>query len=127
LVRRTDAIGAPSAVAPSIEGPFVTRAQARTLLGTDPVGVPGLPVRRIRPNPGVDSSVIVEQQLDSGVVVQVFQGRGAEELDRARASNTGRYSAGRLARFVGPLRVEIAAPLSADSLNRLLEQLKPLP
>jgi len=33
----------------------------------------------------------------------------------------------RLARFVGGLRVEISGPLSQDSLNRLLEQLKPLP
>jgi hypothetical protein len=32
----------------------------------------------------------------------------------------------RLARFIGGMRVEIAGPLSADSLNRLLEQVKPI-
>jgi hypothetical protein len=32
-----------------------------------------------------------------------------------------------LARFVGKLRVEIGGAVSADSLNRLLEQVRPLP
>ena len=31
----------------------------------------------------------------------------------------------RLARFVGRLRIEIAGPLPKDSLNRLLESVKP--
>jgi hypothetical protein len=35
--------------------------------------------------------------------------------------------ADRLARYVGRLRVEIAGPLSSDSLNRLLDQVQPLP
>ena len=33
----------------------------------------------------------------------------------------------RLARFVGSVRVEIAGPLPADSLSRLLERVKPIP
>jgi hypothetical protein len=32
-----------------------------------------------------------------------------------------------LARYVGRLRVEISGPVSTDSLNRLLEQVEPLP
>ena len=37
-----------------------------------------------------------------------------------------RAPAERLARYVGRLRVEIAGPLTPDSLNRLLEQVQPL-
>jgi hypothetical protein len=33
----------------------------------------------------------------------------------------------RLARYVGRLRIEIAGPLSIDSLNKLLDQVQPLP
>src|SRR6266513_2836900 len=131
---------APGVVAPVTEGPFVSRDLAREMLGTEPVGVPGLAVRRIRRNPADESGIIVEQELDSATVIELFQHRALGEpraylRDAPRASGLGRADSRRgaqagserLAKYVGPLRVEIAAPLSPDSLNRLLEQVKPLP
>jgi len=112
---------------------------ARDLLGADPVGIPGLAVRNIRRSPTGDV-VLVEQAVDSATVIQLFQQRmendrfslrrEASEAARAAApsavSRLGAAGAERLARFVGGLRVEIAGPLSTDSLNRLLEQVKPI-
>jgi putative zinc finger protein len=123
------------------EWPVIRRAPARQILGTDPVGVPGLAVRDIRSSPAGDGVVLVEQQLDSATVIQLFQ-RRAEQVElapaivtrgeapaaRAAAPQMRAYvGTERLARFIGPLRVEIAGPLTSDSLNKLLEQLKPLP
>lgn len=103
------------------EWPIIRREPARQILGTDPVGIPGLALREIRRSPANDGVVLVEQQLDSATVIQVFQRRvEAERVARNAATE-------RLARFVGSLRVEIAGPLTPDSLNRLLEQVKPLP
>ena len=124
--------------------PVITRGAAASLLGAEPVGLPGLSTRRIQRNPSGDGTVVVEQTLDSSTVIQIFQrpatalgssdSLGAEagvrmfrERDRARASAAAPTSADRLARFVGRLRVEISGPLSSDSLNRLLEQVEPLP
>lgn len=110
---------------------------ARDLLGADPVGIPGLAVRNMRRSP-TGEVVLVEQALDSTTVIQLFQQRmesdrffqQREEVARAAAPSAAQRlgSAGteRLARFVGGLRVEIAGPLSSDSLNRLLEQVKPI-
>ena len=122
--------------------PVITRGVAASLLGEDPVGLPGLSTRRIQRNPSGDGTVVVEQTLDSSTVIQIFQRPATalgsfdssaqagvhfyEERDRAtRAAVPAR--ADRLARFVGRLRVEITGPLSTDSLNRLLEQVEPLP
>ena len=78
--------------------------------------------------------VVVEQAVDSSTMVQIFQRpAGANALfdssARGYSFNRGveRKRADRLARFVGRLRVEITGPLSVDSLNRLLEQVAPLP
>jgi putative zinc finger protein len=120
--------------------PIIRPGPARELLGADPVGVPGLAVRNIRRSPAGDV-VLVEQTLDSATVIQVFQERveddramlfqerAAEPRSAAPPAPARQRSLGteRLARFIGRLRVEIAGPLSADSLNRLLEQLKPIP
>jgi hypothetical protein len=113
--------------------PIIRPGPARELLGADPVGVPGLAVRNIRRSPAGDV-VLVEQTLDSATVIQVFQERVEERAIERRsaappaASQRQRLAeTERLARFIGRLRVEIAGPLSADSLNRLLEQLKPIP
>ena len=112
------------------EWPVISRGVAASLLGAKPVGLPGLATRKIRRGPGADGTVVVEQQLDSSTVIQIFQRPASTsavaetrlmERDRAAAP------ADRLARFVGRLRVEIAGPLSPDSLNRLLEQVEPLP
>jgi putative zinc finger protein len=115
------------------EWPVISRSAARALLGAEAVGLPGLTVRTIRRAPGRDSTVLVEQALDSTTVIQFFQRpagppalsessgyRYAEGAGRARTDHM-------LARFVGRLRVEIAGPVSVDSLNRLLEQVRPLP
>lgn len=103
----------------------IERDQARQLLGADPVGVPGLAVREMRHSPARDSVVLVEQQVDSTTVIQLLQ-RRAEQPDVGRGVVI-RGGTERLARFVGSLRVEIAGPLTSDSLNKLLEQLKPIP
>jgi hypothetical protein len=123
------------------EWPLIRRDPARQLLGADPVGIPGLAVRNMRSSPAGDGVVVVEQVLDSTTVIQLFQ-RRAEQLDMARgvvtrgAAPSARAAAPemqaytsteRLARFIGPLRVEIAGPLTPDSLNKLLEQVKPIP
>jgi hypothetical protein len=113
--------GAVRAEPVTTEWPVISRGTARTLLGADPVGLPGLAARKIRRSPAADGIVMVEQALDSSTVIQIFQRSGNAY------SRTERDRADRLARFVGRLRVEIAGPLSPDSLNRLLEQVEPLP
>ncbi|HEV8265901.1 MAG TPA: zf-HC2 domain-containing protein [Gemmatimonadales bacterium] len=117
------------------EWPIIQRQPAREMLGTDPVGVPGLAVREMRRSPAGDGVVLVEQQLDSTTVIQLFQRR----VEADRAARDAAPAAGapalrrqlyaeteRLARFVGSLRVEIAGPLPEDSLNKLLEQVQPI-
>ena len=114
------------------EWPIITRSTARSLLGTDPVGLPGLATRRIRRSPGTDRTVIVEQVVDSATVIQIIQRPASTSLFDSSAGGYAfgeaeRVRADRLARFVGRLRVEIKGPVSLDSLNRLLEQVAPLP
>ncbi|OLC42137.1 MAG: hypothetical protein AUI89_09150 [Gemmatimonadetes bacterium 13_1_40CM_3_65_8] len=110
----------------------ISRGSARTLLGADPVGIPGLAARGIRRSPTDAATIVVEQQLDSTTVIQLFQ--RAATVDGAALGFSQRFNAQaerapaeRLARYVGRLRVEIAGPLTPDSLNRLLEQVQPLP
>ena len=119
--------------------PIISRGAAASLLGDKPVGVPGLATRRIRRSPGSDSTVVVEQALDSATVIQIFQrpatARAADPavfidgnpIAREAAPAAAPAPADRLARFVGKLRVEISGPVSTDSLNRLLEQVAPIP
>jgi len=111
----------------------ISKGSARTLLGADPVGIPGLAARDIRRSPTDAATIVVEQQLDSTTVIQLFQRtatvEGAElsySQQRFNAQAEGAPTE-RLARYVGRLRVEIAGPLTPDSLNRLLEQVQPLP
>src|SRR6266700_7261105 len=99
--------------------PVITRVAAGALLGSDPVGLPGLPTRAIRLGPEA-GGVVVEQALDSATVIQIFQ-------RPASAAGAKAVRSDRLARFIGGLRVEIAGPVSLDSLNRLLNQVQPLP
>jgi hypothetical protein len=71
--------------------------------------------------------------VDSATVIQIIQRPTSANLFDSSAR--GGYAFGeaerqrtdRLARFVGRLRVEIKGPVSLDSLNRLLEQVAPLP
>jgi putative zinc finger protein len=111
--------------------PIISRGTARTLLGTDPVGLPGL-ARQIRRSPANDGTVVVEQKIDSATTIQIFQQQNATaafyRIDTSvRADKAAVVPADRLARYVGRLRVEIAGPLSSDSLNKLLDQVQPLP
>jgi hypothetical protein len=121
---------------------IISRGTATSLLGTDPVGLPGLATRRIRRSPAPDATIVVEQALDSATVIQIFQrptdaalyidGAPVRQTERDRAAREAAPAAApapadRLARFVGRLRVEISGPLSPDSLNKLLEQVEPLP
>jgi hypothetical protein len=114
------------------EWPIIEREPARRLLGADPVGVPGLPVRTIRRSPSGDGVVVVEQQVDSATVIQLFQQRVATQegvlvRGAAPAAAQGAFKREALARFVGSLRVEITGRLAVDSLNKLLEQARPIP
>ena len=108
---------------------IIRRGPARDILGAEPVGIPGLAVRNIRRSPSGEV-VLVEQSIDSATVIQLFQERvvDASEYLRRDALQMRGAAVGteRLARFIGGMRVEIAGPLSADSLNRLLEQVKPI-
>ncbi|HLZ45002.1 MAG TPA: zf-HC2 domain-containing protein [Gemmatimonadales bacterium] len=113
--------------------PIIDRRAAASFLGTDPVGLPGLTVRSIRRSPAGNGEVVVEQALDSTTAIQIFQWQAGPTLsDSAGAGFIARARVAErqdrmLARFVGKLRVEIGGAVSADSLNRLLEQVRPLP
>jgi len=134
--------GAPARRLTATTWPVINRRVARSILGGEPVGLPGLATRAFRRAPGTDGTVVVEQALDSSTVIQIFQrpAGGAYPYDSTKDgyANQGRahlyrenqaYERGNhlFGRFVRGLRVEITGPLSADSLNRLLEQVAPLP
>lgn len=117
--------------------PIIAPGPARDVLGGAPAQIPGLRVLGIRRNPADPAEIVVEQGLDSGTVVEIYQRRLAPEaLDntqamRAQAAAIPRASradtlarsasAARPARIIGALHVEIAGPLSVDSLLRLLQ------
>ena len=108
----------------------INRQMARALLGEEPVGLPGLTPRSFRRTP--DGTVVVEQALDSSTFIQIFQRPASPaSLSDSGAAYTRGYAFARtdrlLARYVGRLRVEIAGPVSTDSLNKLLQQVAPLP
>lgn len=128
------------------EGVPITADSARTLLGTEPVALPDIPVRDMRViEPGV---VLVEQVVDSDVVIRLLERRATPEdvtLDAVTVSGAAADSAAParvpaperqralaarrgepLARWIGPLRVEIEGRLPVDSLRKLLEQVMPL-
>ena len=109
--------------------PRIDRQTAKTILGSDPVGLPDIAPVTIRRSPDQAGVVVVEQKLDDRTVIQIFQHPTA--ANGAVDSRGYAYSEGarvdRLARFVGKLRVEIGGPVSVDSLNRLLELVRPLP
>ena len=108
----------------------INRQMARALLGEEPVGLPGLTPRSFRRT--LDGTVVVEQALDSSTFIQIFQRPASPaSLSDSGAAYTRGYAFARtdrlLARYVGRLRVEIAGPVSTDSLNKLLQQVAPLP
>jgi hypothetical protein len=134
--------GAPARRLASTAWPVINRRLARSILGEEPVGLPGLATRAFRRAPGTDGTVVVEQVLDSSTVIQIFQrpaypydSSGSGDINESRSrprayaseDRARERSSLRFGRFVRGLRVEITGPLSADSLNRLLEQVAPLP
>ena len=114
--------------------PIISSGTARSLLGTEPVGLPGL-ARQIRRSPVGDGTVVVEQKIDSKTTVQIFQRQTTDAHFDSSPTVLQGYAYGqrdsaaaeRLARYVGRLRVEISGPLTTDSLNKLLDRLEPLP
>jgi hypothetical protein len=135
-------VGGVARVLPATNWPVISRRMAKSILGEEPVGLPGLATRNFRRVPGTEGTVVVEQALDSSTVIQIFQrpaypydssgsGYANEGRLRPRAYSTedqARARGNRLfARYVKGLRVEITGPLSTDSLNRLLDQIVPLP
>lgn len=126
--------GAPAVASrdrPSTTGwTTISRTAARSLLGADPVGLPGLATRAIRRGPGPAGVVMVEQALDSTTVIQIIESAASANAfgdSSVRGGARAYERSDRLARFVGRLRVEITGPVSVDSLNHLLEQVRPLP
>jgi hypothetical protein len=115
----------------------ISTDSARRYLGTTFAVVPGLPVRRVRHQPG--GPIEIEQQLDSATVITLFQWpeetaaqrRTLERLNApapsARSAEAAKVSgtvSERLARYVRGMRVEIAGPIPVDSLSKLLERVK---
>ena len=112
--------------------PIIQHGSATRMLGTELAMIPGVPLKDIRMSPYSDGVVLVEQAIDSTVVIQLYQ-RRAEAAGAVDSLTVHRYMTPRdaererverLARFVGPLRVEIAGPLTTDSLSKLLELVK---
>lgn len=97
--------------------PVIEPQPARDLLGAPPAAIAGVPIRALRRNPEA-SEVLVEQDIGNGVLVQLFERRMEAAGEMLQLG--GRVANERLARFVGGLRIEIAGPLTADSLSRLL-------
>ncbi|MGH7567562.1 MAG: hypothetical protein ACREL9_01130, partial [Gemmatimonadales bacterium] len=121
--------------------PPITSDSARALLGAELAVIPDLPIRRIRGSILGDGVVLVEQILDprgEGVVIRLYERRdplivvdAAVSRDtmaiRAREEADSRRRANQLlSRLLGSLRIEIAGPLPADSLRKLLEKVVPI-
>lgn len=109
--------------------PVIEPQRARDLLGEDPAVIPGYAVRALRSNPAARSEIVVEQMVDTGLVL-LFERRSdvagfaapATRLAQGQAAGKAneRQASERLARYIRSLRVEIAGSLSADSLSALL-------
>jgi len=111
--------------------PIIARQPARDVLGVDPVIIPGFAVRAYRRNPAA-REIAVEQVTDAGTTISLIErvvDTTLDELGRADSAVVHAYAPRamakaaneRLARFVGPLRIEIDGPLTPDSLSSLLE------
>jgi len=111
--------------------PIITRQPARDVLGVEPVIIPGFAVRAYRRNPAA-REIVVEQVTDAGTAITLIERRmdpSQDELSRADSAIAlaeaplakAKAVNERLARFVGPLRIEIDGPLTSDSLSSLLE------
>jgi len=135
------AVMAQEAVAPPPPpppAPAVDLDSVRHFLAQAPVLLPGAPVRRVTRAP---DGIVVEQQLESGEIIRLYErqalavqppaaAKAAPQPSARRTAALDAAAAGappggeRLARYVGSLRVEITGPLSADSLSKLLDLVK---
>ena len=113
--------------------PTLDAEGARRLLGREPAVLPGRAVRRMAHSPTEDGVVLIEQEWRAGIVLRLYERRAisAENdapqpmSERARAAPSAlAVRPEYLARYVNSLRVEIAGPLAADSLARLLDLLE---
>jgi hypothetical protein len=110
----------------------VSLDSARTILHSEPVAISELPVRSVRASAA--GVVVIEQPLSSTFTIRLYQRRAespnAQLRQRALARAPSLEQQARetelLARYVGPLRVEISGPVSADSLSRLLGMVVPI-
>jgi len=109
---------------------------AERLLGQAPAILPGALIRSVARAEG--GGVVLEQELASGTIVRLYERpassaelsasvEGSARAAPRRAPAVAAAPAGpppsgeRLARYVGSLRIEIAGPLPADSLTKLLD------
>jgi hypothetical protein len=113
---------------------------ARRVLGQAPALLRGHPVRRMARSPTNDGVVLIEQEWRPGIVLRLYERKAitagwAAQADRlssqrTRSAPSAALSAEpvlrgeNLARYVSSLRVEIAGPLPADSLARLLDSVE---
>lgn len=110
---------------------------AHALLGRAPAVLPGVAVRRMARSPAGDGVVLIEQEWKPGVVIRLYESRAVSmgrtdaappSSGRARAAPSASASAAlreeQQARYVSSLRVEIAGPLAADALARLLDSVE---
>jgi anti-sigma factor RsiW len=102
---RTSAIGTTWTV--------ISAGPARRVLGADVVRIPGLPIRDILQSRLEPGSVMVEQEVAEGTVIQLLQSRTDTLVGLGPAAD--------LRRTVGSLQVRILGPLSTDSLLKLLQ------
>jgi len=106
------------------------RDAALSRLGGEAYVIADVPVRVI--GLGADGVLVVEHELEPGVVVRLIERRATADetrqyADDQRVAARARQDASeRLARYIGALRVEIEGPVPVDSLSRLLEKLTPL-
>ena len=113
--------------------PTLDAEGARRLLGREPVVLPGRAVRRMAHSPTEDGVVLIEQEWKPGIVLRLYERRAISAENDAAQPTSERARAApsalamrreNLARYVNSLRVEIAGPLAADSLARLLDLLE---
>jgi hypothetical protein len=118
-------LAAPQPAPPA--GVGFTLDSARAVLGQDPVVLPRAPIRAIRRDrrAGYAAVVVIEQQLDSGSVIELVEGRAAPaNLDAAVVTATGEARApDSVARLKGGRRE--AAPRADAPPAKLNAQLVP--
>jgi len=105
--------------------PLLDTASARSLLGREPAVLADRPVLTVTHMPGQGENgavIVIEQELEPGTVIRLYERQmPASAGEPVAAAPAPGAASERLARYVGTLRVEIAGPLPADSLSRLLD------